>query len=162
MRKDSWIVEPRLLDAAHVIADVDAIRQYNPQRFEMEQLTAIIYEDADRHVCVGHKDLTADEFWVRGQGSHPIMPAVLMCEAAGQLANYYALRHRLYAVQGGFVGLKGVRYRRIAKPGERLFVIARLLKIRSTLLTCQFQCAVGRRVVCDGVLIGGGAAWMKD
>ena len=38
MRKGLWLVEPDLWDADHVIADLDAIRQYNPQRFEMEQL----------------------------------------------------------------------------------------------------------------------------
>ena len=56
MRKDLWIVEPHLWDADHVVADLDVIRQYNPQRFEMEQLTAVIYEDTDRHVCLGYKD----------------------------------------------------------------------------------------------------------
>ena len=44
MRRDSWIVEPRSLDADHVIADLDVIQQYNPQRFEMEQLTAIMFQ----------------------------------------------------------------------------------------------------------------------
>jgi 3-hydroxyacyl-[acyl-carrier-protein] dehydratase len=163
MRNDSWIIEPSHLDALPVIADLDAIRQYNPQRFEMEQLTAVIYEDTSRHVCVGYKALAMDEFWVRGHVSQfPVMPPTLMCEAAAQLANYYALKHKLYAAHGGFVGLKGVRYRRIVRPGERLFVMAKLLKIRGTLLTCQFQCAVQKRLACDGVLIGGVFPWMNE
>jgi 3-hydroxymyristoyl/3-hydroxydecanoyl-(acyl carrier protein) dehydratase len=62
-----------------------------------------------------------------------------MCEAAAQLASYYALKHKLYATEGGFVGLRGVRCQGIARPGDRLFAMARLLKIRGTLLTCQFQ-----------------------
>lgn len=163
MRKELWIVEPNLWDADHVIADLDAIRQYNPQRFEMEQLTAIIYGDTDRHVCLGYKDLALDEFWVRGHASQsPIMPPTLMCEAAAQLANYYALKHKLYATQGGFVGLKNVRCRRVVRSGERIFIMVKLLKIRGTLLTCQFQCAVRKRLVCDGVLIGGVFRWMRD
>ncbi len=60
------------------------------------------------------------------------------------------------------MGLKSVRCRRIVRPGERLFVMVKLLKIRGTLLTCQFQCAVRKRLVCDGVLIGGVFPWMKD
>jgi len=163
MRRELWIVEPNLWNADRVVADLDAIRQYNPQRFEMEQLTAVIYEDTDRHVCLGYKDLTMNEFWVRGHVSRtPVMPGTLLCEAAAQLANYYALKHQLYAVQGGFVGLKGVRCRHVVRPGERLFVLVKLLKIRGNLLTCRFQCAVGKRLVCDGVLIGGALTWMND
>jgi 3-hydroxyacyl-[acyl-carrier-protein] dehydratase len=163
MRKESWLVEPEMWDADQIIADLDAIRQFNPQRFEMEQLTAIIHEDTERHVCLGYKDLAWDEFWVRGQLSgFPTMPGTLMCEAAAQLANYYALKHGLYASRGGFLGLKGVRCRRIARPGERLFVMVKLLKIRGALLTCQFQCAVRKRLACAGVLIGGIFGWMND
>lgn len=163
MHKNAWIIEPDLLGADRVIADVGTIRQYNPQRFEMEQLTAIIYEDGDNHICAGYKDIAADEFWVRCQTLRPpVMPPILMCEAAGQLASYYALKHKLYTAQGGFVGLKGVRCRRMATPGERLFVMARLLKIRGNLLTCQFQCVVRNRLTCDGILIGGVFPWMKD
>ena len=162
MRKTSWIVEPDLWDADHVVADLDVIRQYNPQRFEMEQLTAVIYEDTDRHACLGYKDLAVNEFWVRCQTlQSPIMPPTLMCEAAAQLASYYALKHELYAAQGGFVGMKGVRCRGMVRPGERLFVMAKLLKIRGSLLTCQFQCVVRNRLLCDGILIGGVFPWMN-
>ena len=163
MSKESWIAKPSLWDANHVIADLDAIRQYNPQRFEMEQLTAVIYEDVSGHVSVGYKDLAIDEFWVRGQIVQPaVMPPTLMCEAAAQLANYYALKHQLYKAQGGFVGLRKVRCRGFARPGERLFVLAKLLKIRGTLLTCQFQCVVRKRLVCNGILIGGVFPWMNN
>ena len=44
-------------DVNHLVADAEEIRRYNPQRHEMEQLTAICYEDPARHICVGYKDL---------------------------------------------------------------------------------------------------------
>ena len=38
-------------DLDHVVADIEEIRRYNPQRFEMEQLTAIVYDDVEtRHL----------------------------------------------------------------------------------------------------------------
>ena len=43
----------------NVVADIEEIRKYNPQRFEMEQLTAIVYEDAENHVCVGYNQTSA-------------------------------------------------------------------------------------------------------
>jgi 3-hydroxyacyl-[acyl-carrier-protein] dehydratase len=155
MRRDLWIVEPSLWDADHVVADLAEIRQYNPQRFEMELLTAIVYEDTDRHICVGYKDLARDEFWARGYLPRaPIMPGIAMCEAAAQLANYYVLKHRLYPCPGSLVGLTGVCCRTFARPAERLFVVAELLKRCGALMTCRFQCAVGKRLVCEGVLRG--------
>ncbi len=70
------IIDPASLDYNNIIADVAEIRKYNPQRFEMEQLTAIVYEDLDRHICAGYKDVTFDEFWVRGHmPKMPLMPA---------------------------------------------------------------------------------------
>jgi len=159
--KPSWIIEPERWETAQVIADLGAIRQYNPERFQMEQLTAIVYEDPAHHICVGYKDLTANEFWARGLALEtPIMPPTLVCEAAAQLANYYATKHAIYAGHGGFVGLERVRCRGVVYPGERLFVLARLIDRRSRLLTCQFQCAVDKRVICDGILIGGVFKWM--
>ena len=161
MPRPSWIVEPDAWETAPIIADLAAIRHYNPQRFEMEQLTGVVYEDAARHACVGYKALAMDEFWVRGFVQQPpLMPPTLMCEAAAQLANYYALKHELYKAQGAFVGLRGVRYRGVVRAGERLFVLAKLLRIRGSVLTCQFQCAVRKRLVCDGILIGGVFTWM--
>jgi len=163
MHKANWIVAPSRLDDQHVLADLEVIRRYNPQRFEMEQLTAVLYEDPAHHICVGYKDLTADEFWVRGQVSQsPIMPPTLMCEAAAQLANYYALKHQLYKAQGGSVGLRNVRYRGIARPGERLFVLVRLREVGGTRLTCQFQCALREQLVCNGILLCGVFPWMSE
>jgi 3-hydroxyacyl-[acyl-carrier-protein] dehydratase len=155
-----WIVHPDQWASEHVVADLAAIRQYNPQRFEMEMLTAIVHEDAERHACVGFKDLTVDDFWVRGHlpGS-PILPAVLMCEAAAQAAHYYAVKHGLYVRSGALRRLKDVRCRGTAGPGERLFVAVKILKSRDALLTCRFQCAIRNRLVCEGILSGG---WLSS
>jgi 3-hydroxyacyl-[acyl-carrier-protein] dehydratase len=45
-------------DLDHVVADIEEIRRINPQRFEMEQLTAIVFDDMERGICVGYKDVT--------------------------------------------------------------------------------------------------------
>ncbi len=53
MPKRDLIIDPTEIDLSNVIADLEGIRKYNPQRHEMEQLTAIVFEDTDRGVCVG-------------------------------------------------------------------------------------------------------------
>jgi 3-hydroxyacyl-[acyl-carrier-protein] dehydratase len=143
-------------DLNQVVADIETIRGYNRQRYEMEQLTAICYEDRQRHICVGYKDLGPDEFWVRGHmPGMPLMPGVIMCEAAAQMASYYT--HR-YGLMGdnliGFGGLEEVRFRGVVRPGERFVIVAQLLKIRRAMLTCEFQCFVRESPVCDGILKG--------
>lgn len=143
-------------DLNHVIADLDEIRRYNRQRFEMEQLTAVCFEDTERFICVGYKDLGPNEFWIRGHmPGMPLMPGVIMCEAAAQLASYYTQKYRLMDTAViGFGGLKDVRFRGVVRPGERFVVVARMLKIRRTILTCQFQCFVRQNLVCSGELMG--------
>ena len=66
MAKKQLIIEFSEYDLNQVVADLEGIRRFNPQRYEMEQLTAICYESRETCTCVGYKDLTADEFWARG------------------------------------------------------------------------------------------------
>ena len=108
-------MKPLILDFSEydldkVVADTEEIRRYNPQRYEMEQLTAICFEDPERGICVGYKDLAPDEFWCRGHmPGMPLMPGVIMCEAAAQLASYYI--HRFKLMEG--------RRGRLRRPGRR-------------------------------------------
>ena len=53
------ILDLSTVDLSHTIADIHEIRRYNQQRFEMEQLTAIVYEDPANKICVGYKDISA-------------------------------------------------------------------------------------------------------
>ena len=156
MAKRELILDFSEYDLNHVVADTEEIRRYNPQRFEMEQLTAICFEDPVKAVCVGYKDLGADEFWVRGHmPGMPLMPGVIMCEAAAQLASYYSHRFKLMA-EGvvGFGGLEEVRFRGVVRPGDRFVIVSRLLKLRRSIMTCEFQCFVNQNLVCEGILKG--------
>ncbi len=62
----------------------------------MEQINAVVLEDCERAICVGYKDVRDDEFWVSGHmPGMPLMPGVLMCEAAAQLASYFTQKYDL-------------------------------------------------------------------
>jgi 3-hydroxyacyl-[acyl-carrier-protein] dehydratase len=142
-------------DLDTVVADTETIRSHNPQRFEMEQLTAICFEDASRGLCVGYKDLGPNEFWVHGHmPGMPLMPGVIMCEAAAQLSSYYSHRFKLMEGVVGFGGLEKVRFRGIVRPGDRLVIVCKLLKLRRSIMTCEFQCFVEKNLVCEGILMG--------
>ncbi len=142
-------------DLNNVVADIEEIRKCNPQRFEMEQLSAICFDDAERNICVAYKDITQDDFWTRGHFPQvPIMPGVIMCEAAAQAASFYSHKHKMLDGIVGFGGLEDVRFRGVVRPGDRFVIVIRLLRSRRTLMTCEFQCFVNQNLVCEGVLKG--------
>ena len=144
-------------DLNTVVADLDDIRKYNPQRFEAEQLTAIVYINHDLRLIVGYKDTSEDDFWVRGHmPGMPIMPGVLMCEAAAQLASYYAVKYDLLGAEMvGFGGLEDVRFRELVRPGDRLVLHCKELRVRrGAVIQCAFQGWVEEKLVFDGQLKG--------
>ena len=48
-------VDPASIDTSRVLVDRDGIRRSNPQRFEMEQLTAIIHLDLGNNLIIGYQ-----------------------------------------------------------------------------------------------------------
>ncbi len=151
------IIDPATIDFDHVIADIDEIRRLNPQRFEMEQLTAIVYEDLENYICVGYKDVTREEFWVHGHmPKMPLMPGVMMLEAAAQMCSYFAQKHdALGAAMIGFGGLENVRFRDIVIPGDRLILMCKQVKARrNRMIICDFQGVVRDMLVVEGTLKG--------
>ena len=98
MPKPDFLIDLSLLNPDKPIADIEAIRQFNPQRHEMEQLSGIVWVDEEKHGMIGFKDVTDNDFWIQGHmPGFPIMPGVLMCEAAAQLASFSARRSGLLA-----------------------------------------------------------------
>ncbi len=151
------IIDPATLDYNNIIADVAEIRKYNPQRFEMEQLTAIVYENLETHVCAGYKDITYDEFWVRGHmPKMPLMPGVMMLEAAAQMCSYFSQKYDLLgAAMVGFGGLEEVRFREPVIPGDRLVLACGMTKLRrGAIVITRFQGFVRNAIAVEGILKG--------
>lgn len=162
------IIDLSQVNFDHVVADIDEIRRYNAQRFEMEQLTAIVFEDPKKGICVGYKDVTDDDFWVRGHmpGS-PLMPGVIMCEAAAQQCSYFACKHHLLDDKiMGLGGLEEVRFRDPVVPGARFVICTKVLKHRvGALVISRFECFVDGSPVCDGKIKGmplPGDRWLRQ
>jgi 3-hydroxyacyl-[acyl-carrier-protein] dehydratase len=140
-----------------IVATLEDIRQINPQRFEMEQLTAVVYVNEQDYACVGYKDVTDHEFWVRGHmPGLPLMPGVVMLESIAQLCSFVTQKYDLLgAAMVGFGGLEEVRFRDTVLPGDRLIVMCKLDKVRrGRMIICKFQGVVGDRIVVEGTLKG--------
>ena len=149
------LIDVTKLDFSHIVADQAAIRKRNRQRFEMEQITGIIHVDPDNHLIVGYKDVRDDEFWVRGHmPDYPIMPGVMICEVAAQMASYYS-----YNLAGpgrfiGFGGMEDVRFRGTVRPGDRLVMVAKATRLHPRQTIFEAQGFVGDQMVFHGRIIG--------
>jgi 3-hydroxyacyl-[acyl-carrier-protein] dehydratase len=149
--------DPAGLDLSNVVADREAIRAVNPQRFEMEQLTAIVHVDTAQELLAGYKDVGADEFWARGHmPGAPLLPGVLMCEAAAQLCSFYIVKYSGLLREGfvGFGGMEDVRFRAPVRPGDRLVLVAKALKLHRRQSIFDVQGFVGLTMVFHGRIIG--------
>jgi 3-hydroxyacyl-[acyl-carrier-protein] dehydratase len=152
------LFDPAAVDLSRVVADRDAIRRVNPQRFELEQLDAIVLLDPGRHFIVGYKDVRPDEFWVRGHFPRmALLPGVLMCEAAAQLCSYYAVTQKVIEVATdilGFGGMEDVRFRGVVRPGDRLVLAAHGVRLKRRQSVFRVQGFVGPAMVFHGDIIG--------
>jgi 3-hydroxyacyl-[acyl-carrier-protein] dehydratase len=149
-------LDPTHLDMTQVVADREALGRVNPQRFEMEQIDAIVYIDRANHILAGYKDVRPDEFWVRGHmPGYPLMPGVMMCEAAAQLCAYYTVMAGL--LQGDFIGFGGmenVRFRGTVRPGDRLVLVGKAVRLHRRQTIFSVQGFVGSTMVFSGEIIG--------
>jgi 3-hydroxyacyl-[acyl-carrier-protein] dehydratase len=150
------LVDPATIDTSKVLFDLEGIRLGNPQRFEMEQLTAIVHLDPAERLIIGYKDITENEFWVRGHmPDYPLMPGVLICEAAAQLSSFFT--HYIKIVEDtfmGFGGLEDVRFRGMVKPGDRLVLVSKAVRVHRRQTIFETQGFVEANMVYHGRIIG--------
>jgi 3-hydroxyacyl-[acyl-carrier-protein] dehydratase len=136
--------------------DLDAIKVVNPQRYEFEMLSGIVHIDTTKHIVVGFKDLTQDEFWVKGHiPGHPMLPGVLMCEAAAQLCGYYIAKY--VAGVGSMIALAGIdeaRFHRPVRPGSRLIMVGTGIKIHRRLTKFRVVGTVASEKAFEVVVAG--------
>lgn len=158
MATKALICDISSLDFDHPLADIDEIRKHNPQRYEMEQLTAILSLDVESGICIGYKDVSEDSFWVRGHmPDMPLMPGVLMLEAVAQQCSFHASKEDLIGegVVVGFGGVEHCRFRGPVKPNDRLILITKMVKVRPRrMIVSEFQGVVDDKVVVDGTVRG--------
>ena len=151
------ILDLSSIDTTHLEADQDAIRRFNPQRYEMEQLNGICHIDRDNLIIVGYKDVREDEFWTRGHiPGRPLMPGVLMIEAAAQLASFFT--HACFPEHKdrfiGFGGVDEVKFRDQIVPPCRLILMGKGVSARPRRVVCYVQGFVDRTMVFEAKVTG--------
>jgi len=149
---------PLLFDLSQIdlkakpLFDKEAISKVNPQRFEMQQLDGILWYDKEKFLILGYKDVAEDEFWTRGHiPGRPLMPAVMMIEAAAQMSSF--LIKKIYGEPGffGFAGIDSAKFRSTVEPGQRLYLLGHMTKYKRRKHTIHVQTSV--QGIVDGTMV---------
>ncbi len=156
---------PLLFDLSQIdlkatpLFDKESIGEVNPQRFEMQQLDGILWYDKEKCLILGYKDVREDEFWTRGHiPGRPLMPGVIMIEAAAQMLSFFL--KRIYEEKGfiGFAGIDAAKFRSIIEPGQRLYLLGHITKYKhrknTTHVTTSVQGVVDDTMVFEAVISG--------
>jgi len=143
------------IDLTQIAFDKEQICQVNPQRYEMQHLDGVIWYDAQRYLILGYKDLTEKEFWIRGHlPDRPLMPGVIMVEAAAQLSSFFV--KKILGLEGfiGFAGIEATKFRATVEPGKRLYLLGHLTKFKRKKYTCAAQGIVDGKMVFETAVSG--------
>lgn len=138
--------------------NLDEVRNVNPQRHEFEQLSGVVWVVPEELSIIGYKDLTEDEFWVKGHmPGYPLLPGVLICEAAAQTAGFMARKYDILKAGDyiGFGGMDKVRFRMPVYAPCRLIICVKGTRVRPKVLAeFDFQAYVNDQLVANGQIIG--------
>ena len=149
------LIDSGTYDPARVVMSLDEVRKVNLQRYEMEQLSGVLRFDPDAGEIVTFKDIADGEFWVRGHiPGRPLMPGVIMIEAAAQMCSLY---FGLVAKGDRFIGFGGVddvKFRGQVVPGDKLILLGKLIELRPRRAVFDTQGVVGGRMVFQARITG--------
>jgi 3-hydroxyacyl-[acyl-carrier-protein] dehydratase len=153
------LVDLGKIDPARVVADLESIREHNPQRFEMEQLTRVCHFDLEAGEAAGVLELPEEPWWARGHvPGRPLMPGVLMLEAAAQLCSWCAWQvYDAKAYEGrffGFGGIDDVKFRWVVLPGQTLIILGKKVEVRDRRAIFDTQGVVEGKIVFSARITG--------
>lgn len=108
----------------------------------------------------GEYKVRGDEPFLRGHfPGHPILPGVIIVEAAAQLAGTVAQSDPQIPPLAGLklTAMRGIKILGTAKPGETLRIEARILNRLGNLIQAQVSASVNEQTLMQGELTLSGA-----
>jgi 3-hydroxyacyl-[acyl-carrier-protein] dehydratase len=150
-----FVIDLAGIDLDNVVVSKERIQEDNPQRGDMDHLEAIIHWDKEADVMVGYKEVRTDEFWCDGHlPGNPILPGVIMLEAAAQLSSFW-MKNAL-GLKGflAFGGVEDAKFRLPVRPPARLYLLGKAVKFRKRRSVCYVQGVVDGKLIFETTVAG--------
>ena len=151
------LVDLSTLDLTQVRVGSEEIRKLCRQRNRFSMIDGILHDAPQEQLIVGFKDLTAEDWWAPDHiPGRPIFPGVLQLEAAAQLATWQFLSYHSKNPEQfvGFGGLNETRFRGVVIPPARLILVAKTVRVRSSMFTYAAQAFVDGKLVMETEILG--------
>jgi 3-hydroxyacyl-[acyl-carrier-protein] dehydratase len=151
------LVDLAELDLTRDVISDKELRDMLPHAHEFRLIDGICHLDLETGIVVGYKKWDANPWWARGHiPGRPLMPGVLMCEGAAQVATVLMKKREGWGVDRfiGLGGLDGVRFRGTVVPPATVYFVSKIGNRSSRIAKYPAQCYCGGRMVMDMELLG--------
>ncbi|MCA8971715.1 MAG: beta-hydroxyacyl-ACP dehydratase [Planctomycetes bacterium] len=150
------LVDFALVDVEADLVPRERIRHHLPQRFEFEMVERVCHLDKDAGIIVATRAWNEEDWWAKGHfPGRPLVPGVLMTEAAAQVATVlWKETAELEGITIGFGGLEKVRFRGQVTPPATMYFVAKRDKVGSKMASFPTQAFVDGRIVFEGTILG--------
>lgn len=143
------------IDLNAVAVSAEEVGLINPQSGDMRQLDHVIWVNDDSSRAIGVKLVRHDEFWVPGHiPGRPLLPGVLMIEAAAQLSSVLYRKRTSEEQFIGFTRCNKTAFRGQVVPGDTLYLLAQEVEFRPRRMICACQGVVNGNLVLETEITG--------
>ncbi len=125
----------------------DEIKAFLPHR---EPMLLVDEMTLDGDAAVGSYTVRGDEWFLQGHfPGNPVVPGVVLCEMMGQSCAIL-LGDQLIGKTPFFTGMNKVKFRRSARPGDRLTLQARITRKNGPFFFTEGQTLVDGQLIAQG------------